>query len=303
MRQLRTAVAVATVALAVAAATAAAQAPRLAAPADCRANPNCAPGLAAVYGFDVQSVLVPLNVADAGIAALDDGIAEVAVAFSTDPQVSRPDIRTLEDDRGLVGEDKVVPTVRRELLRAHGPRLRMRLNAVSRLITTLTLRSLNQQLIDGRLPEAVGGEFADANGLGTRRARRPGMRIVIGHQDFGEAETIAHVYGAALRAAGYRIVVRSVHGFRPEAVRLLRRGAINLYIAYARSLTEYLRPDGQITGDRVLPPLRRALKPLRARPLALAPGENRNLFVMKAATAQALGIARLSDLARYWPPA
>jgi glycine betaine/choline ABC-type transport system substrate-binding protein len=302
MRRLRAAAVVAAACL-TATAPAAGQEPqpRLAAPADCATNPNCAPGLATVYGLDVRSVLVPLAVADAGISALDDGTAEVAVAFSTDPQVSRPDIRTLEDDRGMVGEDRLVPIARRALLRDHGRRLRKRLNAVSRLITTLSLRALNQQVIDGRLPEAVGGEFVDANGLGTQRRRRPGTRIVVGHQDFAEAETVSHLYAAALRAAGYRVAVRSVRGFRPEAVSALRRGRINLYIAYARSLTEYLDPGARIAGDRVLPPLRRALARLGSRPLALAPGENRNLFVMKSATAQALGIARISDLARYWP--
>jgi glycine betaine/choline ABC-type transport system substrate-binding protein len=293
------------VAAALAAAPAAAQVapPRLAAPQDCPTNPNCAPGLARVYGLDVSSVFVPLTVADAGISALDDGAAEVAVAFSTNPQVSRPDILTLRDDRGLAGEDRLAPVARRGLLRAYGRRLRMRLNAVSRLISTLALRALNQQVIDGRLPEAVGGEFVDANGLGAQRRRRSGPRIVLGHQDFAEAETVAHLYGAALRAAGYRVTVRSVRGFRPAAVRALRRGRINLYISYARSLTEYLAPDAEIADHRVRRALRRALRPLRSRPLELAPGENRNVFVMKTATAQQLGVAKLSDLARYWPPA
>ena len=33
------------------------------------------------------------------------------------------------------------------------------------------------------------------------------------------------------------------------------------------------------------------------------PGENRNLFVTTTTTAQVLGLARISDLARYWPAA
>ncbi len=276
---------------------------RLAAPADCPTNPSCAPGLASVYGLDVRPVLVPLAVADAGVSALDDGIAEVAVAFSTDPQVSRPDMLVLDDDRGLVGEDRLVPVARRALLRAHGPRLRRRVDAVSRLITTLELRGLNQHVADGRLPEAVGGEFVDAHGRGAQARRRPGPRIVIGHQDFAEAETVAHLYGHALRSAGYRVRVRSVGGFRPQAVRALRRGEIGLYVEYARSLLEYLAADARIDGAGVRRPLRRALRRLRARPLALAPGENRNLFVMRRETAQALGVARLSDLARHWPAA
>ncbi len=57
---------------------AAAQAPRLAAPSDCPANPNCIPGLKRVYGIDATPQFVPLTVADAGIQALDNGVAEVA---------------------------------------------------------------------------------------------------------------------------------------------------------------------------------------------------------------------------------
>jgi glycine betaine/choline ABC-type transport system substrate-binding protein len=174
---------------------------RLAAAADCQRNPNCAPGLRRVYHADPTGSLVRLKVADAGVQALDDGIAEVAVAFTSNPQLSRPDIVTLRDDRRMITPDHVVPVVRASLLARYGPALRRRVDAASRLLTTLQLRSLNQQVIDGRLPEAVGGDFVDANGLGGRPAHlRAGPRIVVGFQDFAENETLAHLY-AAVRAA------------------------------------------------------------------------------------------------------
>ena len=143
---------------------------RLAAPEDCLVNPGCGEGLRATYALDVAPAFTPLAVADAGIGALDDGVAEVAVAFSTDPQVSRPDIVTLRDDRRMLGPDRLVPVLRRGMLRALGTRrarrLTRRINATGRLLTTLQLRSLNQQVADGRLPEAVGG------GSSRRTARR-----------------------------------------------------------------------------------------------------------------------------------
>src|ERR1700754_4046616 len=141
---------------------------------DCTRNPNCVPGFRRVYHFDPTSRLVRLKVADAGIQALDDGLAEVAVAFTSNPQVSRPDVLTLRDDRSMITADHVVPIVRKSLLDRYGPALRRRLNAASRLLTTLQLRDLNQQVIDGRLPEAVAGEFVDSNALGgtPRRVRR-----------------------------------------------------------------------------------------------------------------------------------
>lgn len=63
---------------------------RLAAPTDCATNVQCIPGFQRVYHLDPTSLWVRLKVADAGIQALDNGIAEVAVAFSSDPELSRP---------------------------------------------------------------------------------------------------------------------------------------------------------------------------------------------------------------------
>jgi glycine betaine/choline ABC-type transport system substrate-binding protein len=114
--------------------------PRLAAPSDCATNPNCGPGLKRVYGADSASHLVKLTVADAGIQALDDGLAEVAVAFSSNPELSRPDIVTLRDDRHMIGPDRVVPAVRTAVLDRYGSDVRRRLNAASRLLNTLALR-------------------------------------------------------------------------------------------------------------------------------------------------------------------
>jgi subtilisin family serine protease len=266
---------------------------RLAAAADCPRNVNCIPGFKRVYGVDPTPFYVPLTIADAGIQALDDGIAEVAVAFSSNPQLSRPDILTLRDDRHMITPDHVVPVVRRSVLQRYGPALRRRLNTASRLLSTLELRGLNQQVIDGRLPEAVGGEFSDANGLGGPARRRPGPRIVVGFQDFAENETLAYLYASALRGAGFRVAVRPVGGLRPETVAALRQGRIDMWPGYSNSLLGYL-------GG---PTLKRALARIGARPLRRSPAEDRNGFAMKRDVAAALGIATLSDLARHWPAA
>src|SRR4051794_13149040 len=226
------------------AAPAQAQQVRLAASRACPVTPACIPGLKSVYGLDPTSLLVPLAVAGTGISALDDGIAEVGVAFSSDPQVSRPDVLSLRDDRHMLFPDHVVPVVRTKLLRAYGRRdraaIRRRLNAASAVLTTLSLRALNQSVIDGRLPEAVGGEFVDTNGLGGTPRRRHGPGIAIGFQDFDENQTLAHLYAEALRSAGFRVVVRDVHGLRPEILRDFHRHRIDLWPGYSGSLLRYL---------------------------------------------------------------
>jgi subtilisin family serine protease len=192
----------------------------------------------------------------------------------------------------MISSDHVVPVVRTSLLKRYGPALRRRLDAASRVLTTLQLRGLNQQVNDGRLPEAVGGEFMDANALGGEPARqRSGPRIVIGFQSFAENETLAHMYAAALRGAGFRATVRDLHGLRPKAVSEMRAGRIGMWPGYSGSLLGYLRASS----------LKRGLARIGARPLALSPAQDRNGFAMKKDVAATLGIGKLSDLARYWP--
>ena len=282
------------------AAPAQAQDARLAAPVDCLTNSGCGRGLRSVYGLDVQSAFTPLTVADAGVEALDNGLAEVAVAFSSNPQLSRPDIVTLRDDKRMGYADRVVPVVRRRTLRTHGPDLRRRLNAASSVLTTFALRGLNQAVIDGRLPEAVGGEFAEANGLTGEARKRHGPRIEVGYMSFAENETLAHLYGEVLRSGGYRVRVRAVGGLRPQAVRALRRGTIDLYPAYDGSLLRYLVGTAP---ERLRAGLKKTLARIGAKPMKLSSAQDSNVFVMKSDAATRLGVAKLSDLSRYWPAA
>jgi subtilisin family serine protease len=156
----------------------------------------------------------------------------------------------------------------------------------------LELRALNQQVIDGRIPEAVGGEFADSSGLGgPRPRRRRGPLIRVGYQAFDENQTLAYFYAQALRGAGYRVRVKAVGGLRPETVQAMRAHRIDVWPGYGGSLLGYLGGSS----------LKRALKKIGAVPLRRSPAQDRNGFAMKRDTARSLGISKLSDLARYWP--
>jgi glycine betaine/choline ABC-type transport system substrate-binding protein len=280
-----------------------AQVVRFAASQDCAVNAGCIPGLKSVYGLDPASVFTPLAIAGSGIDALDNGVAEVGIAFSSNPQVSRPDIVSLRDDRHMLFADHVVPVVRRELLRAYSRKdraaIRRRLNAASSVLTTLALRGLNQSVIDGRLPEAVGGEFVDANGLGGTAKRRHGPRIVIGFQGFDENKTLAYLYAEALQSAGFRVKVRG-SGLRPETVALFRRDKIDLWPAYGGSLLRYLVGDDKAAIARGLSHQVARIGGARLKP---APAQDRNVYVMKTDLAAQLGVTKISDLAKYWPKA
>ena len=276
---------------------------RLAAPEDCLQNAGCGPGLRSVYKLDVSSAFVPLVVADSGVNALDDERGDVAVAFSSNPQLSRPDLVSLVDDRRMIGPENVQISIRKRVLRGrYGAALRRQLNAATRLITTLGLRRVNQQVADGRLPEAVGAEAAEAFGLVRGHKARRGKRIVIGHFDFDEATTLASYFAEALRGDGFRVRVRSVGGLRPQASKELRTGVIDMYQGYLTSGLRFLRPNATL-GRNELGQMRSALAKLGATSLTPAPAENKNVFVMKADRARELGISKISDLARYWPAA
>jgi subtilisin family serine protease len=266
---------------------------RLAAPSDCLTNVDCIAGLKRVYRLDPTSSYVPLKVAEDGVQALDEGLAQVAVAFSSNPELSRPDIVTLRDDRHMIAADHLVPVIRQSLLTRFGAPLRNCLNAVSSLLTTFTLRGLNEQVINGRLPEAVGGEFADSNGLCGPGPTRAGPTIVVGFQTFGENETLAYMYAEALRGAGFHVRVRAAGGLRSQTVAAFRAHHIDMWPGYASSLLGFL-------GGRSLA---RSLARIGAAPTQESAAEDQNVFVMKREVAQALGISKLSDLAAYWPRA
>jgi glycine betaine/choline ABC-type transport system substrate-binding protein len=280
-----------------------AQQVRFAASQDCQANPGCIPGLKSVYGLDPTSVFTPLAVAGSGISALDDGVAEVGIAFSSNPQVSRPDVLSLRDDRHMLFPDHIVPVVSKRLLHAYGRRdraaIRRRLNVASSGLTTLLLRGLNQFVIDGRLPEAVGGEFIDVNGLGGTPRRRHGPRIVIGFQSFDEQAILAHMYAESLRSAGFRVrVVGS--GLRPETVRRFRRHEIDMWPGYGGTLLRYLVGDDRAAIARGLGHQLARIGGVAMKP---APAQDRNVYVMKKDVSAKLGVTKISDLARYWPKA
>jgi osmoprotectant transport system substrate-binding protein len=115
-------------------------------PPECATRPLCLEGLHQVYGIQFAEV-VPL---DAGgrltHQALDTGIVDVALLFSTDPAVGAGDLVELVDDRALQPAENVTPIVRRDAVDRSGTRLVAALDAVSGRLDTDTLRGLNARV-------------------------------------------------------------------------------------------------------------------------------------------------------------
>ena len=218
--------------------------------ADCPRNINCIPGFKRVYGMDPTPVFVPLQVADAGVQALDDGVAEVAVAFSSNPQLSRPGHRRAAR---RPAHDHAPTTScrssRASLLRRYGAPLRRRLER--RLAAALDARAARAQPAGDRRAAAGGGRRRVRRRQRARRPRAParrGPRIVVGFQAFDENQTLALPLRRGAARRGLPRPRARAGGLRPETVAAFRHGRIDMWPGYSGSLLGYL--GGRRCGAR-----------------------------------------------------
>ena len=111
-------------------------------PAECPDRPYCLVGLHAVYGLRFAKFL-PLDTEQQRVAALQDGVADVVVLFTTDGYLATGDFTLLSDNRRLQPAENVVPVVTAKTVARYGKRLVDALDAVSARLTTKGLIFLN----------------------------------------------------------------------------------------------------------------------------------------------------------------
>jgi osmoprotectant transport system substrate-binding protein len=132
-------------------------------PPECAERPSCLPALEKNYGLHFRSfTAVPAGLQTA--LQLQAGEADVGVAFTTDPLVRAHGLVLLEPDREEPRVENVVPLVRSPVLAAH-PEARAALEFVTKRLTTDELQRLNLQVVDGRTPRAVAGEWLRTQGI------------------------------------------------------------------------------------------------------------------------------------------
>jgi osmoprotectant transport system substrate-binding protein len=135
-------------------------------PPECPTRPTCGLGLRQTYGLNIKRYLST----DAGgpltLQALDTGLVDVALLFSTDPRLATGELLELRDDRRLQPAESVTPLVRREVLRRWGPKLTRLVDGVSARLTTDSLRELNREILVAKRPPAdVAAEWLKNEGL------------------------------------------------------------------------------------------------------------------------------------------
>jgi osmoprotectant transport system substrate-binding protein len=132
-------------------------------PGECPERPLCLLGLQEVYGLEFAD-FQPL---DAGgpqtVGALEDGVIDVALLFTTDESIRINDWVLLDDDQGLQPAENVTPLIRTEVL---DDTIRERLDAVSAELTTDELTELNRRVrFEGQDPEDVAEAWLVERGL------------------------------------------------------------------------------------------------------------------------------------------
>ncbi len=123
-------------------------------PPECPQRPFCQPGLQSTYGVTMKE-FKPL---DSGgpltVAALESNQVDLALLFSTNPQIAVKNFVVLEDDKKLQSADNIVPVVRQDLLDKAGSDFKPLVNGVSAKLTTDELTGLNRAVdVDRKDPK------------------------------------------------------------------------------------------------------------------------------------------------------
>ena len=142
----------------------------------------------------------------------------------------------LADDQHLQTVDNVVPVVNAKV---DSPALEQALNAVSKVLTTDDLLTMNKSAdIDRKSPAVVASAYVDDKKLATGVSGGSG-KLVVGAANFGESQILANIYADVLKAAGFDASVKPVTN-REVYEPALERGDIDGFAEYAGTLTEFL---------------------------------------------------------------
>jgi osmoprotectant transport system substrate-binding protein len=143
-------------------------------PAECPRRPYCLEGLERFYGLTFRAFL-PYATEAQRVTALEQGVVDVAVVFTTDGLLAAGDLVLLADDRGLQPREQVVPVVTQRALDRYGPRITRALDAVSAQLDAKGLTFLSWRV------EVAGGDVrTEARGWLLRHGLLPRPRAAHG---------------------------------------------------------------------------------------------------------------------------
>jgi osmoprotectant transport system substrate-binding protein len=140
---------------------------RLGGPPECPQRPYCLPGLRDVYGLRFAGFL-SFDTEGQRVIALQQGVVNAAVLFTTDGNLATGDLALLADNRHLQPAENVVPVITDSAMARYGERLASAVNAVSAALTSKALLFLNW-----RIEVAGNSVLAEARGWLERHGLLP----------------------------------------------------------------------------------------------------------------------------------
>lgn len=135
--------------------------------ADCATRTDCLLGYQdpAIYGIAFKEFKA-LEYGPALTAALEGNEIQAAQYQTTAPEIETGQIVVLEDDKGILSADNVVPVLRSDVAEAYGDELKEAMDTVSAKLTTEDLIAWNAATdIEKEEPEDVAEKWLEESGL------------------------------------------------------------------------------------------------------------------------------------------
>jgi osmoprotectant transport system substrate-binding protein len=230
-------------------------------------------------------------------AALEKGDIQVALVLTSDADIAINKWVLLEDDKKLQPADNLIPVIRKSVDSAD---LRAALDAVSKPLTTAELTEMNrQQSQDKSDSSAIAKAWLAKNKLVPYSGNKLTGSFKVGSTNFGEQEIVAELYAQVLESAGAKVERKFKLGNREVVAPALEKGDIDLYPEYVGSYLSFLDKAATVPTD-VAAAVAQLATAAATKSIVLgaaAPAEDKNGFVVTAATASKYKLAKMSDLA------
>jgi osmoprotectant transport system substrate-binding protein len=141
--------------------------------------------------------------------------------------------------------------------------------------------------------------IAAACGSGDDGGTIEGPTITIGSANFSENALVAEIYAQALESEGYQVERKLNIGSREIYAPALEAGELDLIPEYIGTMLTFLGGTASPDSAETHAALQAAWESKGIEVLDFAPAQDKNGFVVTRATAESLGLAKVSDLAAH----
>lgn len=210
-------------------------------------------------------------------------------------------IVVLADDMMLQNSDNLVPAV--NAATSADAAVMAAVDTVSAVLDTPTLIQLNKAVdIDRQTSSVVAAQFVADQGL-TAPSQGSGS-LVVGSANFSENITVAEIYAAVLRDAGYDVTVRTI-GNRETYMPALVSGEVDVVPEYAATAAEFINrslngADAPAVASGDIAVTKAALDSFTDFGVVFgepAAAQDQNAFAVTTAFSDQYGVTSLSELA------